>query len=136
LLIFYFMWKWIFKKHTAFSWGCYGRWPHSGKYITLWNLTSRKIADGRSDKNVYGTHYVHITLNRKESGRFGALKSDSTHHFFRNACTKSGSLRFSHFSVCWLILSVYHISILIYLQREHILDISNKIPFKPVVVYH
>jgi hypothetical protein len=23
-----------------------------------------------------------------ESGRFGALKSDSTHHFFRNACTK------------------------------------------------
>ena len=27
-------------------------------------------------------------MNRKESGRFGALKSDSTHHFFRNACTK------------------------------------------------
>jgi hypothetical protein len=35
-----------------------------------------------------------------ESGRFGALKSDSTHHFFRNACTKSGSLRFSQFSGC------------------------------------
>jgi hypothetical protein len=34
------------------------------------------------------------------SGRFGALKSDSTHHFFRNACTKSGSLRFSQFSGC------------------------------------
>jgi hypothetical protein len=47
------------------------------------------------------------TLNRNESGRFGALKSDSTHHFFRNACTKSGSLRFSQFSGCWLILSVY-----------------------------
>jgi hypothetical protein len=30
---------------------------------------------------------------RNESGRFGALKSDSTHHFFRNAYTKSGSLR-------------------------------------------
>jgi hypothetical protein len=30
-----------------------------------------------------------------ESGRFGALKSDSTHHFIRNACTKSGSLRIS-----------------------------------------
>jgi hypothetical protein len=29
-----------------------------------------------------------------------ALKSDSTHHFFRNACTKSGSLRFSQFSGC------------------------------------
>jgi hypothetical protein len=28
------------------------------------------------------------------------LKSDSTHHFFRNACTKSGSLRFSQFSGC------------------------------------
>ena len=37
-------------------------------------------------------------LSRNESGRFGALKSDSTHHFFRNACTTSGSLRFSQFS--------------------------------------
>jgi hypothetical protein len=36
-------------------------------------------------------------LSRNESGRFGTLKSDSTHHFFRNACTKSGSLRFSVF---------------------------------------
>ena len=45
--------------------------------------------------------------NRNESGRFDALKPDSTHHFFRNACTKSGSLRFSQFSGCWLILSVY-----------------------------
>jgi hypothetical protein len=27
--------------------------------------------------------------------------------FFRNACAKSGSLRFSQFSDCWLILSVY-----------------------------
>ena len=35
-----------------------------------------------------------------ENGRFGALKSDSTHHFFRNACTKSGSLRFSQFFGC------------------------------------
>jgi hypothetical protein len=33
--------------------------------------------------------------------------SDSTHHFFRNACTNSGSLRFSQFFGCWLILSVY-----------------------------
>jgi hypothetical protein len=47
------------------------------------------------------------TLSRNERGRFGALKSDSTHHFFRNACTKSGSLRFLQFSGCWLILSVY-----------------------------
>ena len=28
------------------------------------------------------------------------LKSDSTHHFFRNASTKSGSLRFSQFFGC------------------------------------
>jgi hypothetical protein len=34
------------------------------------------------------------TLSRNERGRFGALKSDSTHQFFRNACTKSWSLRF------------------------------------------
>ena len=34
-------------------------------------------------------------LSRNESGRFDALRSDSTHHFFRNASTKSGSLRFS-----------------------------------------
>jgi hypothetical protein len=42
-----------------------------------------------------------------KGGGVGALKSDSTHDFFRNACTKSGSLRFSQFSGCWLILSVY-----------------------------
>jgi hypothetical protein len=36
-----------------------------------------------------------------------SLKSDSNHHFFRNACTKSGSFRFSQFSGCWLILFVY-----------------------------
>jgi hypothetical protein len=29
------------------------------------------------------------TLSRNERGRFGALKSDLPHHFFRNACTKS-----------------------------------------------
>ena len=39
---------------------------------------------------------------------FGALKSDSTHHFFRNACTKSGSLRFHSFSVVdWFCLFIY-----------------------------
>ena len=48
-----------------------------------------------------------VLLKPHQSGRFGALKSDSTHHFFRNACTKSASLRFSQFSGCWLILSVY-----------------------------
>jgi hypothetical protein len=38
-------------------------------------------------------------MSTYESGRFGALKSDSTHYFLRNACTKSGSLHFSQFSV-------------------------------------
>ena len=31
---------------------------------------------------------------------FGAVKYDLTHHFFGNACTKLGPLRFSHFSGC------------------------------------
>ena len=47
------------------------------------------------NKNLKG---YYLSLN--ESGRFGALKSDSTHHFFRNAYTKSGSSRFSQFSGC------------------------------------
>jgi hypothetical protein len=33
------------------------------------------------------TKSISEPLNRNESGRFGTLKSDSTHHFFRNACT-------------------------------------------------
>jgi len=34
------------------------------------------------------THHFfrNASFVRYESGRFGALKSDSTHHFFRNAC--------------------------------------------------
>jgi hypothetical protein len=47
------------------------------------------------------------TFERNERVRFGAVISDSTHHFFGNAWSKSGSLRFSQFSGCWLILSVY-----------------------------
>ena len=46
-------------------------------------------------------------FERNGSGRFGALKSDSTHHFFRNACTKSGSLRFSQFSGFFVCLYNY-----------------------------
>ena len=48
-------------------------------------------------RKFYGRHY---DLSRSESGGFSALKSDSTHHFFTNACTKSGLLRFSQFSGC------------------------------------
>ena len=39
-------------------------------------------------------------LNRNGSGRFGAVKSDSTHHFIGNACTKLGPLQFFQFSGC------------------------------------
>ena len=49
---------------------------------------------------IQGKKKTRKMLQLKKSGRFGALKSDSTHHFFRNACTKSGSLRFSQFSGC------------------------------------
>jgi hypothetical protein len=47
-------------------------------------------------------------LYRNESGRFGALKSDSTHHFFRNACTKSRSLRFSVFRLLTDFVCLYN----------------------------
>ena len=41
--------------------------------------------------------YIHVCL----------IKSDSSHHFFRNACTKSGSLRFSQFPfVDWVCLFI------------------------------
>ena len=59
-----------------------------------------------------GRHeYNNTKCHTRCSNNVLALKSDSTHHFFRNACTKSGSLRFSQFSGCWLILSVYIIMI-------------------------
>ena len=76
-------------------------------------------------------------MSRNERGRFGALKSDSTHHFFRNACIKSGSLRFSVFRlltdfVClytyefWLSLcKIVRSSVILLLPlfRHHILPI-------------
>jgi endo-1,4-beta-mannosidase len=46
-----------------------------------------------------GDRKAPVQKNLRYSGRFGALKSYSTPHFFRNACTKSGSLRFSQFPV-------------------------------------
>ena len=66
------------------------------------DLGSRELALGQIISNYFCNMlpFQPETLNRNESGRFGALKSDSTHHFFRNACTKSGSLRFSQFSGC------------------------------------
>jgi hypothetical protein len=88
---------------------CWWRWftidvpPSSLNLVLLWQLFYLFCSS-----IVINTVIVTAEpLSRNESGRFGALKSDSTHHLFRNACTKSESLRFSQFSDCWLILSVY-----------------------------
>ena len=78
-------------------------------YLTVFH---RQILPANMCQLIYILFWIQVayqpeSLSCNESGRFGAFKSDSTHHFFRNACTKSGSLRFSQFSGCWLILSVY-----------------------------
>ena len=54
--------------------------PFTLKYLSDLNCVSCSITARDQD----------MLLSRNERGRFGALKSDSTHHFFRNACTKSG----------------------------------------------
>jgi hypothetical protein len=75
------------------------------KHITY--PRSRNLKVIKKFTNIFFFNF-HLYFRRHlHSRRFGALKSDSTHHLFRNACTKSGSLRFSQFSGCWLILSVY-----------------------------
>jgi hypothetical protein len=57
------------------------------------------------------------TFERNESGRFDAVKSNSIHYFFGNACTKSGSLRFFQFpvvdSICvvFVLFVLYHVSV-------------------------
>jgi hypothetical protein len=48
--------------------------------------------------------YYRLCRDRIFFGRFGAVKSYSTHHFFGNACTKSGPLRFPVFD--WFCLFV------------------------------
>jgi hypothetical protein len=47
------------------------------------------------------TYQLQVEVRRKHVQvllLWNKRKSDSTDHFFRNACTKSGSLRFSQFS--------------------------------------
>ena len=71
----------------------------------LWNWTeSPDIWLARDKDNM--SVYIYMSICNQIEIKYIAL-SDSTHHFFRNVCTKSGSLRFSQFSGCWLILSVY-----------------------------
>ena len=40
-----------------------------------------------------------FTLSRNERGRFGTLKSDSTHHFFRMPVPSQGHYGFHSFPV-------------------------------------
>jgi hypothetical protein len=60
-------------------------------FYCIWNY---------SESVVFCFSLYYSFYNRNGSGRFGAVNSDSTHHFFGNACTKSGPLRFSQFSGC------------------------------------
>ena len=68
------------------------------------NLTTRCVIE-------YDTKYCILLYDTKYCIKWYQLctlyNNAAHHHFFRNACTKSGSLRFSQFSGCWLILSVY-----------------------------
>jgi hypothetical protein len=71
---------------------------------------------------------IDILLNRNESGRLDALKYDSTHHFFRNACTKSGSLRFSAFRLLTDFVCIYNYEFWLFLckiVRRCISDITK-----------
>jgi hypothetical protein len=63
----------------------------------------------RQEQNIFRQDLgIGIWTFCNESGRFGAVKSDSTHYFFGNACTKSGSLRFPSFPVVnWFCLFMY-----------------------------
>jgi hypothetical protein len=70
-------------------------------------------------------------LSRNESGRFGALKSDSTHHFFRNACTKSRSLRFSQFYGSCLYTYEFWLSLCKIVRSSLILLLSLSTRFYP-----
>ena len=87
-----------------------------GMLTNLWASKNLPLTEKKMRTNSViifkGRHeYNNTKCHTRCSNNVLALKSDSTHHFFRNACTKSGSLRFSQFSGCWLIFSVYIIMI-------------------------
>jgi hypothetical protein len=79
--------------------------------LTVYNdkISFIKHTDNTLDfcKWLIRSDYIKINVNNYRNNTRSLFILLSTHHFFRNACTKSGSLRFSQFSGCWLILSVY-----------------------------
>jgi hypothetical protein len=81
-------------------WICINTWFDVALMIKFWQTHPKDKARFKCNvcDNLSFWSYV-------QSEYFSRTKS--THHFFRNACTKSGSLRFSQFSGCWLILFVY-----------------------------
>jgi hypothetical protein len=70
---------------------------HDGITGDMW-LLPRNIYDGLVLKVKWGDQTTE-SIDIKQEIRQGAKLSTFTHHFFRNACTKSGSLRFSQFPV-------------------------------------
>jgi hypothetical protein len=60
------------------------------KQFKIQHHTRKKWLNSIEGDDTFSIFSIH-----SESRRFGALKSHSTHHFFGNACTKSGLLRFS-----------------------------------------
>ena len=65
--------------------------------VWYWQVTMSLI-----EFYLYKLKQIHVDkLDVEVCGFFNLI------NLFRNACTKSGSLRFSQFSGCWLILSVY-----------------------------
>ena len=61
-------------------------------------MTAMQQTNTYSLKYCYSDNRNMLTVMKVEW--FGSAKSDSTHHFFGNASTKSGSLQFPQLSGC------------------------------------
>ena len=61
-------------------------------------MKETSITNMTESDDIYHT-YIGRKDNKMKKPK-NTQKSDSAHHFFRDACTKSGSLRFSQFSGC------------------------------------
>jgi hypothetical protein len=71
----------------------------SQSLLFLCNATEKKSPINHMETSWFSLGNRHqYQITRIQCIACMVLKSDSTHHFFRNACTKSGSLRFSQLS--------------------------------------